>query len=86
MIGSDDESIRVFRPVPHPRRFRHDDDALRVRRALVLTDAAARAVVFVDVDAVLDRVQEFMCRPPTHNDVTALALVRAAKAQAAGVP
>jgi serine phosphatase RsbU (regulator of sigma subunit) len=31
--------------------------------------------------SVLDRVQEFMCRPPTHNDVTALALFRAAAAQ-----
>ena len=27
--------------------------------------------------SVLDRVQEFMCVPPTHNDVTALALTRA---------
>ena len=26
--------------------------------------------------AVLDQVQQFMCKPPTHNDVTALALVR----------
>lgn len=26
--------------------------------------------------AVLNQVQEFMCKPPTHNDVTALALVR----------
>src|SRR5580704_6681272 len=28
---------------------------------------------------VLDKVQEFMCTPPTHDDVTALALRRAAK-------
>lgn len=28
--------------------------------------------------SVLDRVQEFMCVPPTHNDVTALALTRSA--------
>lgn len=27
--------------------------------------------------AILGRVQDFMCTPPTHNDVTALALVRA---------
>jgi phosphoserine phosphatase RsbU/P len=27
--------------------------------------------------SVLDRVEEFMCVPPTHNDVTALALTRA---------
>lgn len=33
--------------------------------------------------AVLGRVQDFMCAPPTHNDVTALALVRAAQAAAA---
>src|SRR5205814_1088106 len=47
----------MFRPVPHPRRLGHDDDALGVRRALVLADAAARAVVFVDVDAVLAHLQ-----------------------------
>jgi len=28
--------------------------------------------------SILDRVEEFMCVPPTHNDVTALALTRAA--------
>lgn len=28
---------------------------------------------------VLDQVKEFMCTPPTHDDVTALALLRAAK-------
>lgn len=28
--------------------------------------------------SVLDRVEEFMCVPPTHNDVTALALTRSA--------
>lgn len=28
--------------------------------------------------AILDSVEHFMCAPPTHNDVTALALVRAA--------
>ena len=28
--------------------------------------------------AILDGVEHFMCAPPTHNDVTALALVRAA--------
>ena len=28
--------------------------------------------------SILDRVQEFMCKPPTHNDVTALALSRTA--------
>jgi phosphoserine phosphatase RsbU/P len=27
--------------------------------------------------AILGRVQDFMCEPPTHNDVTALALIRA---------
>ena len=27
--------------------------------------------------AILGRVQDFMCTPPTHNDVTALALIRA---------
>jgi phosphoserine phosphatase RsbU/P len=32
---------------------------------------------------VLDQVQEFMCARPTHNDVSALALVRAAAAKAA---
>jgi serine phosphatase RsbU (regulator of sigma subunit) len=31
--------------------------------------------------SVLNRVQQFMCVPPTHNDVTALALSRAAAAQ-----
>jgi phosphoserine phosphatase RsbU/P len=31
---------------------------------------------------VLDKVQEFMCRPPTDNDVTALALARATTATA----
>jgi serine phosphatase RsbU (regulator of sigma subunit) len=33
--------------------------------------------------SLLDKVQEFMCRPPTDNDVTALALVRAATAKVA---
>ena len=28
---------------------------------------------------VLDQVQEFMCTPPTHDDVTALALLRSNK-------
>ena len=32
---------------------------------------------------ILDSVEEFMCAPPTHNDVTALALVRLAAAKAA---
>ena len=27
--------------------------------------------------SVLDRIRQFMCKPPTHNDVTALCLVRA---------
>jgi serine phosphatase RsbU (regulator of sigma subunit) len=31
--------------------------------------------------SVLDHVQQFMCVPPTHNDVTALALFRATAAQ-----
>jgi hypothetical protein len=26
---------------------------------------------------IISSVQQFMCKPPTHNDVTALALVRA---------
>ena len=30
--------------------------------------------------SVLDNVQRFMCKPPTHNDVTALALLRANRA------
>ncbi len=34
---------------------------------------------------VLGDVQQFMCTPPTHDDVTALALVRAAAAKAATV-
>lgn len=34
---------------------------------------------------VLGDVQQFMCKPPTHDDVTALALVRAAAAKAATV-
>ena len=33
---------------------------------------------------VLDNVQQFMRRPPTHNDVTALALLRMATARATG--
>jgi serine phosphatase RsbU (regulator of sigma subunit) len=33
--------------------------------------------------AILDSVEQFMCAPPTHNDITALALVRAVAAQAA---
>ena len=33
--------------------------------------------------AVLDDVQQFMCKPPTHDDVTALALVRATDHQKA---
>jgi len=33
--------------------------------------------------AVLDRVKQFMCVPPTHNDVTALALFRAKSTTAA---
>jgi serine phosphatase RsbU (regulator of sigma subunit) len=32
---------------------------------------------------VLEKVQEFMCRPPTDNDVTALALSRGANVQIA---
>lgn len=35
--------------------------------------------------SVLDRVQEFMCVPPTHNDVTALALFRASAVRAVSV-
>jgi len=31
---------------------------------------------------VLDHVQQFMCKPPTHDDVTALALCRNAAVQA----
>ncbi|HXZ33830.1 MAG TPA: SpoIIE family protein phosphatase [Terriglobales bacterium] len=34
--------------------------------------------------SVLDRVQQFMCVPPTHNDVTALALKRNTAGSAAG--
>ena len=34
---------------------------------------------------ILDGIQQFMCVPPTHDDVTALALIReATKAEAAG--
>jgi serine phosphatase RsbU (regulator of sigma subunit) len=32
---------------------------------------------------ILDSVESFMCAPPTHNDVTALALLRLAAAKAA---
>ncbi len=35
--------------------------------------------------SVLDRVRQFMCVPPTHNDVTALALFRAADAKSARI-
>jgi|SRR5579862_2937151 len=35
--------------------------------------------------AILDRVQQFMCVPPTHNDVTALALFRGSAAKTAAV-
>lgn len=34
-------------------------------------------------DGILDSVEQFMCAPPTHNDVTALALLRLAAAKAA---
>lgn len=34
--------------------------------------------------AILDHVQEFMCTPPTHNDVTALSLSRTPAVPAAG--
>jgi serine phosphatase RsbU (regulator of sigma subunit) len=35
--------------------------------------------------AAIDGVQQFMCKPPVHNDVTALALVRAVNAKALAV-
>ena len=35
--------------------------------------------------SVLNQLQQFMCKPPTHNDVTALALARAATAKALAV-
>ena len=36
--------------------------------------------------AVLNQVQEFTCKPPTHDDVTALALVRDGRSKTTAVP
>jgi len=66
--------------VVESRRNGEDFGLERLKKHLQHTTASSAKELGL---SVLDSVQQFMCTPPTHDDVTALTLVRAVSAKVA---
>jgi serine phosphatase RsbU (regulator of sigma subunit) len=72
--------LLVSRGVVEARRKADEFGVLRVKQALQNLSSETAKQICV---SVLQNVQQFMGTPPTHDDVTALALIRASQAAAA---
>jgi len=72
--------LLVSRGVVESRRNGEDFGLERLKKHLPRTTASSAKELGL---SVLDSVQQFMCTPPTHDDVTALTLVRAVSAKIA---